>query len=79
MIMRQVADILIGSGETIELEPGGDHVMLFGTTEGVEEGNAIMLTLQFETAGEIEIEVPVGVPAWRNDPICVLLSTEPAS
>lgn len=41
------------------LERGGDHVMVMGITAPVEEGTMVPLTLVFEKAGEIHLEVPV--------------------
>jgi copper(I)-binding protein len=41
------------------LERGGDHVMLMGLTRKLETGDTITLTLTFERAGEVTVEVPV--------------------
>lgn len=41
------------------LARGGDHVMLMGLTRPLNDGDMITLTLSFETAGEITVEVPV--------------------
>jgi hypothetical protein len=41
------------------LERGGDHVMFMGLTGSWRQGDLIPLTLEFEDAGEISIEVPV--------------------
>ena len=41
------------------LERGGDHVMLMGLTESLEDGESFPLTLVFEEAGEVVVEVPV--------------------
>jgi copper(I)-binding protein len=49
----------VASGETLMLERGGNHVMFMGLTAPFEQGAMIPLTLTFEKAGEIEIEVPV--------------------
>ncbi len=57
--MRQVADIPLPPNEIVELAPGGLHVMLMGVTEALKEGDSFVLTLVFERAGEVEIEVPV--------------------
>lgn len=47
------------------LDRGGDHVMLLGLTRSLKPGDIITLTLTFENAGEIAVEVPVNndVPA----------------
>ncbi len=50
---------VIASGDTLSLERGGDHVMLMGLTAPFEDGGVVPLTLNFEQAGEIFVEVPV--------------------
>ncbi|PCJ08222.1 MAG: copper-binding protein [Rhodobacteraceae bacterium] len=49
----------IPAGETHLLKRGGDHVMLMGLTQAMKQGDIITLTLVFETAGEVVVEVPV--------------------
>jgi len=43
----------------LSLAPGGDHVMLMGLTESLEQGDMIPLVLEFEKAGEVTLEVMV--------------------
>ena len=43
----------------IKMQRGGHHVMFMGISEPFEQGKMIPLTLTFEKAGEIEVEVPV--------------------
>lgn len=47
------------AGGAIMMERGGNHVMFMGLNDPFEQGEMIPLTLIFETAGEMEIEVPV--------------------
>ena len=47
------------AGETLALARGGRHVMFLGLTEPFEPGESVTLTLEFETAGEVTVEVPV--------------------
>jgi hypothetical protein len=49
----------VPAGETLMLKRGGHHVMFMGLTAPFEQGDMIPLTLTFEEAGEMEIEVPV--------------------
>jgi copper(I)-binding protein len=49
----------IPAGGTLELKRGGKHVMLMGLTGPLEQGDTVPLTLIFEQAGEISVEVPV--------------------
>lgn len=51
--------IPIPAGESHDLERGGDHVMLMGLTRAVKDGDTIAMTLTFEHAGEVTVDVPV--------------------
>jgi periplasmic copper chaperone A len=50
---------VIPAGETHELKRGGDHVMLMGPTRKVKDGDTITVTLTFEHAGDVTVEIPV--------------------
>lgn len=41
------------------LKRGGDHVMFMGLTEAMEHGGTVTVTLIFENAGEIVVDIPV--------------------
>ncbi len=49
----------VPAGGTHTLARGGDHVMLMGLTAPMRQGDTIIVTLTFETAGEITVEIPV--------------------
>ena len=60
MKMREVqAGIPVPAGGTHTLARGGDHVMLMGVMQELVDGETVSLTLVFEVAGEVTIEVPV--------------------
>lgn len=60
MRMRHVEDgFALPTGGKIMMKRGGDHVMFMGLTGPFEQGASVPLTLVFESAGEMEIEVPV--------------------
>ncbi len=60
MKMREIeAGIPLPAGATHALSRGGDHVMLMGVTQELADGETVPLTLVFEIAGEVVIEVPV--------------------
>ena len=60
MRMREIkAGIPLPAGATHTLSRGGDHVMLMGVTQELVDGETVPLTLVFEIAGEVVIEVPV--------------------
>ncbi|CUH78106.1 copper chaperone PCu(A)C [Tropicibacter naphthalenivorans] len=49
----------IPAGETHALARGGDHVMFMGLNAPFVQGESFALTLVFENAGEIVVDVPV--------------------
>lgn len=60
MTMRPVEDGLeIPAGGTVELKPGGLHLMFMDVDEAFAEGGSVPVTLEFEEAGSIDIELPV--------------------
>lgn len=60
MQMREVeGGIALPAGEMHALERGGDHVMLMGLAEALEDGATFPLTLTFEQAGEVVVEAVV--------------------
>ncbi len=60
MKMRSVADgIEIKPGQTVEFKPGGYHVMLVGLKSGLEQGQHVKATLEFEKAGKVDVEFVV--------------------
>ena len=59
MKMREVEAIDLPAGKTVELRPGGLHLMLMGLKSPLKEGSKVPLTLKFEKAGEVKVEVPV--------------------
>lgn len=50
----------IAPGATVELKPGGYHVMFMELKQGLKEGDTIKGTLDFEKAGKIEVEYKIG-------------------
>jgi len=59
MRMRRVEGIDVPAGEATALRPGGLHVMLIGLDDRLVEGEQFPLTLVFEAAGTVEVEVTV--------------------
>jgi copper(I)-binding protein len=57
--MRRTDALPIGAGASVELAPGGTHVMLVGLRAPLAAGAKIELTLVFANAGEVTVEVPV--------------------
>lgn len=60
MRMVEVEDgIAIPAGGTAMLIRGGDHVMFMGLAASWSQGDMIPVTLTFEKAGEMTMEIPV--------------------
>ena len=55
MSMQPVEYILLPAHESIELEPGGYHLMLINLQRVLKEGEQVSLTLQFEHAGDLTL------------------------
>lgn len=49
----------IPAGGKHMLMRGGDHVMFMGLTKSLKDGDTVSLTLTFEKAGDITVEIPV--------------------
>lgn len=62
MKMRQVDGIELPAGKTIELKPGGYHVMFIGLKAPLKVGDSFPLKLKFEKAGEVTVDVKVEAP-----------------
>ena len=58
-MMHVPEGFVIPAGGGHHLARGGDHVMMMGLTRAFVQGETIMLTLVFEHAGEITIEVVI--------------------
>ncbi len=57
---------VIPAGETHMLKRGGDHVMFMGISAPFEQGATVPVTLIFEKAGEIEVDIPVDLERKGN-------------
>lgn len=59
MKMRAVPNVPVPAGATVELKPGGLHVMFINLKAPLKEGTRFPLKLRFEQAGEITVDVAV--------------------
>lgn len=55
--MRPVAKLKIAAGQSVELKPGGYHVMLEGLKKPLAKGDSVPLTLVFEGADKKRFRV----------------------
>ena len=56
------APLEVAAGSSLVLEPGGLHLMLLDV-DRIEVGETVVVTLTWQTAGDMEIEVEVVDPA----------------
>jgi copper(I)-binding protein len=67
MKMRAVAALDLPAGKTVELKPGGYHVMLLDLKTALKKDSTVPLTLVFQDAkgaqSKVELKVPVAVSA----------------
>lgn len=60
MRMRELPGALeIAPGATVTLAPGGFHLMMMGLKAPLKQGEKVPLTLSFEKAGKIDVELDV--------------------
>jgi copper(I)-binding protein len=60
MVMRPVEGGLeIPPGGTVELKPGGLHMMFMSVKEPFKPGASVPVTLKFEKAGTVEVTLPI--------------------
>jgi periplasmic copper chaperone A len=60
MEMRQLAQLDCPAGATVKIEPNGLHIMLLGLVRPLQSGAQFPLTLRFQHAGEVTVQVHVG-------------------
>jgi copper(I)-binding protein len=61
MKMRQVKDIAVPAGGSVELKPGGLHLMFINIKAPLAAGETVPVKLKFAKAGEVEVSMPVNV------------------
>ena len=76
MRMRAVDDgVVVASGDSVTLEPGGLHIMLMGLTNDLAPGSQHEIILMFEKAGEITLTLT----AKRPEDIMINMPSHDAS
>jgi periplasmic copper chaperone A len=60
MGMETVAELEIPPGGTLELKPGGNHLMVMGLSSHPKEGERVKLTVRFAPGDHrLDLEIPV--------------------
>ena len=58
--MRRLTEgVALNAGETVELKPGGIHLMLVEPTKQFAAGDKVSVTLEFEKAGKVDVQFVV--------------------
>ncbi|MEB8385827.1 copper chaperone PCu(A)C [Rhodobacteraceae bacterium KMM 6894] len=55
------------AGETLTMARGGKHVMLMGLTAPLEQGDIVPITLTFEKAGDMTVDVIVDLERQADE------------
>lgn len=70
MKMQQLEDgLALPAGETVELKPGGFHIMMMGLNKTIAEGDMVRISLEFENAGTVDVmfmAAPLGAPSMDH-------------
>ncbi len=57
--MKKLDTMQLAPGKSIELKPGGMHLMLIGLKAPLQEGSTAKVTLNFKQAGAVDVEFAV--------------------
>lgn len=59
MQMKQIDRVKVAAQETVMFKPGGYHLMIFNPEKAYKQGERFPMTLTFQNAGEIKVELAV--------------------
>ena len=59
MTMKPVESITLPKGVMVELKPGGYHIMMLKLAKPLKVGDTVKITLTFDKAGIVLVDVPV--------------------
>jgi hypothetical protein len=68
MKMRAVPGLDLPAGKTVELKPGGYHVMLLDLKAPLAKGSSVPVTLVFQDAKGAETQLPLQLPVSTQAP-----------
>ena len=57
--MRQLDALVIPAGGSVTLAPGGAHLMLFGLTQAIREGDSLAVTLELDNGETLPVTIGV--------------------
>ncbi|MEZ6022823.1 MAG: copper chaperone PCu(A)C [Hyphomonadaceae bacterium] len=67
MRMRAMERLEVPAGGEVALAPGGMHLMFFGVSEPFVQGETIPVTLTFEHAGDVDLQMQVRAGATHGN------------
>ena len=67
MKMRQVKDIPVPANGSVELKPGGLHLMFMNIKSPLAAGETVPVKLKFAKAGEVEVKMPVNAMGAQHN------------
>lgn len=67
MKMRRLDELKIPAGQTVQLIPGGLHLMFFGTKGQVVAGDSVAVTLSLDDGSQLALDLPVRQAAPEAD------------
>ena len=72
MVMREVENIALPKGKTVELKPGGLHIMFIGLRQPIKAGDKVPVTLRLRGGDgkerTLEIEAEARAPGGMRRP-----------
>lgn len=69
MKMHAVPSLDLPAGQTVQLKPGGYHVMMMDLKQTLPKGSTVPLTLRFKDAKGAESQVELKVPVSTMAPV----------
>ena len=66
MKMRQLKDIAVPAGGSVELKPGSLHLMFMNLKAPLVAGQTIPVKLKFAKAGDLEVNMPVNAMGGQH-------------
>lgn len=69
MTMRVLPSLDLPAGQTVQLKPGGYHVMMMDLKQALPTGSTVPLVLRFKNAKGVESQVELKVPVSTAAPV----------
>jgi copper(I)-binding protein len=63
--MQSVPELLIPAGSSLDLKPGGDHLMVMGLNIHPKEGDRVKMTVRFAPGNQ---KLDLDIPVFKEEP-----------